>query len=51
MRAASNLLCLICVLLTVALWAVTLTTHPGPDSISVAAALTAIVGLMIVFTW
>lgn len=50
MRAASNLLCLVCVLLTIALWAITLATHPAPDSISVAAVLTAIVGLMIVLT-
>jgi hypothetical protein len=36
----------VCVLLTVALWAITITLHPTLNSIAIAVALTAIVGLL-----
>lgn len=51
MRVASKLLGVLCVFLIVALWAITLTTDPKPDSISTAAVLTAVVGLIIFLTW
>jgi hypothetical protein len=49
MRSASTLLGCVCVLLTGTLWAVTL-TNPTPAPMGAELALTAIVGLMIVFT-
>jgi hypothetical protein len=39
------------VLLTIALWVVTITTDPTLSSIAAAAALTAIVALFIILTW
>jgi hypothetical protein len=50
MRSASNFLTLVCVLLTALLWAVTLITDPTPSSMTAAAALTVIVGLMTALT-
>jgi hypothetical protein len=49
MITVSKLLGFACVLLTVVLWAVTLTTDLTPGSIAAAGSLTAIVGIMIVF--
>jgi hypothetical protein len=49
MRSASTLLGCVCVLLTGTLWTVTL-TNPTPAPMGAELALTAIVGLMIVFT-
>jgi hypothetical protein len=51
MVSASRLLRFVCVLLTIALWAITITTHLTPNSIAAAAALTAIVGLLVIPTW
>jgi hypothetical protein len=51
MRSASTLLRLVCVLLTIALWAVTVTSGPTLSSIAAAAALTAIVVLFTILTW
>jgi len=47
MNPASKYLGSVCVLLTVILWAITLTTDTTPSSIAAAGALTGIVGLMI----
>jgi hypothetical protein len=49
MRWASKFLAVVCVLLTVVLWAVTMVTDPRPGPIGAAAALTAIVAGMVVF--
>jgi CDP-diglyceride synthetase len=51
MSPVSKLLGFICGLLTIVLWAVTLTTDATPHSIAEAGALTVIVGLIAVFSW
>jgi hypothetical protein len=51
MSLVSKLLGFICLLLTIVLWAVTLTMDPTPHSIAAAGALTVIVGLIAVFSW
>jgi hypothetical protein len=50
MRSASKLIGLVCVMLAVALWAVTIMTDRTPGSMTAAAVLTVIVALMIVLT-
>lgn len=50
MRSVSRLLGVICIVLTAALWAVTIVTDPAPGPIAAALALTAIVAIMAVFT-
>jgi hypothetical protein len=50
MKSASRVVAFVCVLLTVALWAVTIITDPTPGPIAAAGALTGIVALMIVLT-
>ena len=50
MHLASRLLGVVCVLLTIALWPVTIMTDPTPGAIAAAGALTAIVALMIALT-
>ena len=47
MQQAAKTIGLICVVLTITLWLVTLTTDPTPGPISAAVALTAIVAI----TW
>jgi archaellum biogenesis protein FlaJ (TadC family) len=51
MSLVSKLLGFICLLLTIVLWAVTLTTDPTPHSIAAAGTLTVIIGLIAVFSW
>jgi hypothetical protein len=46
MQQAAKTIGLICVVLTIALWLVTLTTDPTPGPISAAVALTAIVAMI-----
>ena len=46
MQQAAKTIGLICVVLTIALWLVTLTTDPTPGPISAAVALTAIVAMV-----
>jgi hypothetical protein len=50
MSTPSKLLGFVCVLLTVILWAVTLTTEPTAGSIAAAGSLTGIVGFTMVFS-
>jgi hypothetical protein len=46
MNSATKIIGFVCVVLTIILWVVTLTTDPTQGSISAAAALTAIVAAM-----
>ena len=50
MNTVSKFLGFACVVLTVILWVITFVTDPTPTSIAADGSLTAIVGLMIVFS-
>lgn len=50
MNPASKFLGFTCVVITIVLWAVTMTTDATPGPIGAAAALTAIVAVMILLT-
>lgn len=50
MSFVSRLLRSACVLLTVAVWTVTIATDPMPSSITAAAVLTGIVAFMVILT-
>jgi hypothetical protein len=50
MQLTSKLVGIVCVMLTIVLWAVTIVTDLTPGSVAAASALSAIVAMMIVFT-